>query len=111
MEVEEEEVVTTQEGDDLDESVEEVHVSAVSADDDGPEIITVTTDDLQVTPTATHPRAKQKQYTQKYRRQWEALEFCRGWLMVSSGLVTQNCRNVFVSVNTYCLLVRLTGQQ
>ena len=88
--------------------LEEINVAADAVDDSGTRVITIRAPGLLASPPSDRqssgpiarrrpgpvastpsrrpvPRARQaqKQYAQRYRREWEQLEFCRGWLSVS----------------------------
>ena len=70
------------------EEVEETDLEQLTASvteaEDGTQIIHLSAEEVSASPAASTPsRAKQKQYAQRYRREWERLEFCRGWLRVS----------------------------
>ena len=53
---------------------------------EGGETIILRAEDLESGPSLTNPRIKKKQYPQRYRHEWESLDFNEGWLTVSNVL-------------------------
>ena len=54
-------------------------------------IIHLSAEDLESGPHPTNPRGKKKQYLQRYKHEWERLDFNTGWLTVSNVLFMFYC--------------------
>ena len=80
------------------EATEEVELSGADCgteeaevSQEGSETIVLRAEDLESGPRRINPRFKKKQYPQRYRREWESLDFNQGWMMVSNVLFLFYC--------------------
>ena len=60
-----------------------IHLSAEDLASDTRRTNLADSDGMKSSPRIVNPRAHQKQYAQRYKHEWEKLEFTHGWLTVS----------------------------